>query len=161
MLLEIDAAIRPTSTAAPFAWPVLGRQQRAREGRVGGELARGVRNRRGAQGAQGDDRRRSRRPASPRDASEVERQLSHRRSASETGAYYRHPDAWEEQLDHAASRIDGSSNLRRASELVRDGKKALAKRDMRGVEDADARSCGSSLPADAEERERGYSSGVR
>jgi molecular chaperone DnaK len=155
LLLEIDATLAEVDTA--LAWPVLDARVRDKIAWATSWLAEfGT-----------DDERKVLRETVvamekakvARDSGEVERQLS---IAQRLGwaAYYRSPRAWEEQFEHAASSIETSSNLRRAAELVREGKKALASRDPRGLEDA-TRGLWKLMPADTEQRQRSYSSGVR
>jgi molecular chaperone DnaK len=155
LLLEIDAAIAEVDVA--LAWPVLEDRVRQRVAWATGWVA---------EFGTGDERNVLKdtivaleKARVARDPNEIERQLriTYRLGCS---AYYRHPDSWEWELDHAASRIETSSNLRRATELVRDGRKALASRDRKRLEET-VRELWRLLPADAEERQRGYSSGVR
>ncbi|HEY2517350.1 MAG TPA: Hsp70 family protein, partial [Polyangiaceae bacterium] len=94
-----------------------------------------------------------------RDPREIERQLRVVRRLG-WGAYYRSPGAWEAQFALAESRVADSSNLRRATELVNEGKRALVRGDKRSLE-AVVRALWDVLPADAAERKLGYSSGVR
>jgi molecular chaperone DnaK len=94
-----------------------------------------------------------------RDAAEIERQL---RIVTRLGwgAYYRNPGAWEEQFDYAASRVDRSSDLRRANELVREGRKAVANNDKTALERI-VRDLWKLAPVDEDDRQKSYSSGVR
>lgn len=94
-----------------------------------------------------------------RDPREIERQLRVARRLG-WGAYYRSPRAWETQFELAESKVADSSNLRRATELVNEGKRALARGDRRALETV-VRALWEVLPADAAERKLGYSSGVR
>jgi molecular chaperone DnaK len=155
MLLEIDGAIADVDAA--LAWPVL-------DGRVKDKVAWATSWL--AEHGTDDERRVLKesvvaidKARNAHDPSEVERQLAviHRLGV---GAYYRAPYAWEQQFEHAASRIDSSPNLKRATELVRDGRRALANGDRNGLEGI-VRELWKVLPADTEERQRGYSSGVR
>jgi molecular chaperone DnaK len=94
-----------------------------------------------------------------RDAAEIERQL---RIVERMGscAYFRHPDAWEQQFDHAASRVDQASDLRRANDLVREGRKAVANGDKAALERI-VRDLWKLAPVDEDDRQKSYSSGVR
>jgi molecular chaperone DnaK len=154
-LLEIDATIGDVD--AELAWPALDAEVRQ-------EIAWAV----GWLSSHGtDDERRVMKETIvaidkariARDPHEIERQLRVVRRLG-SSAYFRNPDAWEEQLNSASSRISNSPNLRRASELVSEGKRALARGDKAALEAA-VRELWKLLPADADERRLGYSSGVR
>jgi len=155
MLLEIDAAIADVD--AELAWPVL-------DASVRDKVAWAV----GWCGQHGtDDERRVLKETiaaidkarAARDVREMERQ---RKVVLRLGwvAYCRHPEAWEEQFEHAESRAGQASDLPRATALVRDGRRAMAQRDRAALERV-VRELWTILPADAEERMLGYSSGVR
>ncbi len=94
-----------------------------------------------------------------KDPREIERQLRVVDRLG-SGAYFRSPMAWEQQFRYAESRATESSDVRLASELVRDGNKAITKNDRAALERA-VRALWRLLPADAEERRLGHSSGVR
>ena len=155
MLLEVDAAIADVD--AGLAWPVLDDRIQTQvawatswlaeygtpeERKVLAETLAMIEKARGA-----------------KDPVEVERQLA---IVSRLGsaAYTRNPHAWESMFERAASRVEAAGNLRRASELVREGRKALAGGDRVALEKV-TRELWTVLPPDAQERERGYSSGVR
>jgi len=155
MLLEIDAAIADVD--AELAWPVL-------DASVRDKVAWAV----GWCGQHGtDDERRVLKETiaaidkarAARDVREMERQ---RKVVLRLGwvAYCRHPEAWEEQFEHAESRAGQASDLPRATALVRDGRRAMGQRDRAALERV-VRELWTILPADAEERMLGYSSGVR
>jgi len=155
MLLEIDASIADVDAA--LAWPAL-------DDRVRQKIAWAV----SWLSEFGTDEERKvlketlpviEKARQARDPSEVERQLQVLQRLG-WGAYFRSPGAWEQQFEYAASRIDSSPDLRRATDLVRDGNKALAKKDRKALEGV-VRELWTVLPADVEDRQRGYSSGVR
>ena len=94
-----------------------------------------------------------------RDVGEVDRQLA---IVTRLGcaSYYRLPDAWQQQFEHAASRVTDATDLPRATRLVRDGWAAVAKGDRAALETI-VRALWQLLPADPADRRLGYSSGVR
>jgi molecular chaperone DnaK len=94
-----------------------------------------------------------------RDSREVERQMQIVRRLG-WAAYYRTPDAWEHQLEHAASRVAEATDAVRANALVNDGKRAAARGDRSALEGI-VRELWKLLPADAAQRRLGHSSGVR
>ncbi len=94
-----------------------------------------------------------------RKAGELHRQVGSIERLMEA-CYFRWPGAWGAQLDHAAGRVSEASDLKAATAAVRDGRAALARRDMAGVERA-VRELWRLLPPDVEERRLGHDSGVR
>jgi molecular chaperone DnaK len=155
MLLETDAAIADVDAA--LAWPVLEDRLRTKVAWATSWLAEYGTN---------DERKvLSETLASiekarvARDAVLVERQLAIVTRLG-SAAYTRDPHAWEQMFERAASQVETSPNLRRATELVRDGRRAIAAKDRAALEAA-TRELWKVLPPDADDRERGYSSGVR
>jgi molecular chaperone DnaK len=154
-LLEIDGGMAEID--ADLAWPALEAEVRAQTAGAMGWLSRyGT-----------DDEQRMARETTAalekariaKDAREVQRQLRIIQNLG-TAAYYRWPDAWENELRFAESRASESTNVRRAMELVREGRRAVDKSDRAGLERA-VRELWKLMPADAEERRLGHSSGVR
>jgi molecular chaperone DnaK len=94
-----------------------------------------------------------------RDARDLNRHLGVVRRLG-CAAYYRHPGAWEEQLEHVACRVAEATDVPRAKRLVVDGKKGLERGNVGDVEAA-VRGLWTLLPGDAEDRKLSYSSGVR
>jgi molecular chaperone DnaK len=155
MLLELDATIADVDAA--LAWPALEDRIRERVAWATSWLAEyGTPDERKvlAETSAAIEKARI-----AKDPVEVERQLT---IINRLGfaAYARDPQAWDDMFERAASRIDSSPNLKRATELVRDGRRALASRDRKALEGV-VRELWTVLPADTEERQRGYSSGVR
>jgi molecular chaperone DnaK len=92
-------------------------------------------------------------------AAELQRQLRVARNLG-NASYFRKPDAWSEQFDHMASRVDDCSDLPRAESLIREGRKAQARKDdgaLRGV----VQQLWSLMPVDRDDRRLGFDSGVR
>jgi molecular chaperone DnaK len=90
---------------------------------------------------------------------EVERQLNlidHLRTA----ALFRSPGAWEHLLEVAASRVAESTDIRRASELVAQGRAARQQNLQAELESA-VRQLWELLPANLETQILGYGSGLR
>jgi molecular chaperone DnaK len=94
-----------------------------------------------------------------RDFRDVNRQLEIVRRLGEA-AYLRHPEAWGWELEHVRARVSEARDLPRAMALVAEGERALARGDTSGIERA-VRQIWTLLPATAEERRLGHSSGVR
>jgi molecular chaperone DnaK len=94
-----------------------------------------------------------------KDADEVGRQLAviHRLG---TAAFFRHPGAWELEFEHCAARIGESTDLRRASELVANGQKAVRQHDRASLEQI-VRALWQLSPVDRDEQKLGYGSGLR
>ena len=155
MLLEIDAALADVD--AGLAWPVLDDRIRPQVAWATSWLAEyGTPEERKVLAETLTMIEKAR---IAKDPVEVERQLAIVIRLG-TAAYTRNPNAWESMFERAASRVEAAGNLRRASELVREGRKALAARDRVALEKV-TRELWTVLPPDAQERERGYSSGVR
>jgi molecular chaperone DnaK len=86
----------------------------------------------------------------------------HLRSVRKLGnaAFFRHPSAWEWQFETASSRVSEASDVARAEELVRKGRRALEQQrreELRQVVEQLWRL----LPEDAQERRLAHDSGVR
>ncbi|WP_394848623.1 Hsp70 family protein [Pendulispora brunnea] len=155
MLLEIDASLADLDVE--LSWPML--EESVRES-VAWALGWSARY------ATPDERKALQttlsaieKAAAARDVRETERHLAtalHLGSA----AFYRHPAAWEWQFESVASRIADSTDLPRASTLVREGRRALAENDRTALERI-VRQLRTLLPADATSRRLGFSSGVR
>jgi molecular chaperone DnaK len=154
-LLEIDAAL--SELDAQLAWPLL--EQSNRE-----EIAVAV----SWMSSYASDAERKvlsetlaamEKAKVARDAREVER---HMRVVRQLGnaAYFRHPQAWEHELEHAASRVPEATDVPRATSLVKDGRRALSRGDRSALEGV-VRELWKLLPPDAAERRLGHSSGVR
>jgi molecular chaperone DnaK len=94
-----------------------------------------------------------------RDPAELERQLRLVRRLA-TAAYQRDPDTWEWYLQSAASEISGASDLPRAQRLVAEGKAAAARGDTEELKRIVKQLWGL-LPLDAQDRRKGFDSGVR
>ncbi len=90
---------------------------------------------------------------------ELQRQL---RVVNELGhaAYFRHPEAWTHALDAAAADVSTATDVRRAQELVVQGRAAAAAGDRDRVRDA-VQQLWALLPDDARSRELGHQSGLR
>jgi molecular chaperone DnaK len=89
---------------------------------------------------------------------DVERQLTSMQRLRVT-CYLRSPGAWQELLDEAASRLDETSDPRRARALLEQGRSAEAKGDSSGVERA-VRDIWALLPPEQSVRKLGFDSGV-
>jgi len=154
-LLEIDAGLAEID--ADLAWPALENELRDQIARTMMWLSR--------YGTE-DEQRIARETITAiekariaKDAREIQRQqriLDGLRIA----AYYRWPDAWENELRYAESRAAESTDVKRALALVKEAHRALGKSDRAGLERA-VRDLWKLMPADAEERRLGHSSGVR
>jgi molecular chaperone DnaK len=102
---------------------------------------------------------RLRRSRQANDVDAVKRELNFITSLR-TNATLRNPDAWPSFFESASSRIEEAHDMRRAHELVQEGRAALAKQDMPGVERA-TRALWQLLPSHQDYRSRGLGSGVR
>jgi molecular chaperone DnaK len=94
-----------------------------------------------------------------RDAVEMERQLRVVRTLS-SAAFHRDPESTKWLFENAASEVDRATDLVKARELVRDGRRALEKGDMAALRTI-VRDLQKLMPVDVRERQRGYESGVR
>lgn len=94
-----------------------------------------------------------------RDEGEVERQLGMINRLG-TAAYYRSPGAWEHQFDYAASRTGESTDIRRATALVDQGREAMRQRRQAELESV-VRQLWELMPADRAEQMLGHGSGLR
>jgi molecular chaperone DnaK len=94
-----------------------------------------------------------------KDADEVLRQLDVMKGLG-TAAWLRHPRAWEWALERCASRVSDSTDLRRATELVADGREALRQRDNLKLEQI-VRELWRLDPVDREDQRLGHGSGLR
>jgi molecular chaperone DnaK len=75
-------------------------------------------------------------------------------------AYYKHPDSWEWEFDHAASEVNQASDLPRAEKLVQEGRAALARRDTIAVKQV-TQQLWKLMPVDAQTRKLSHESGLR
>jgi molecular chaperone DnaK len=75
-------------------------------------------------------------------------------------AYFRHPSAWEWQLDRAAGEVGRAHDRAAAERAVRGGRDALARKDVEGVRAAVV-ALWRLLPPDVEANTRPYDSGLR
>ena len=76
-----------------------------------------------------------------------------------SAAYFKSPDAWPEEFNHAASRVSDARDLPKAEKLVAEGYAAIEKEDNAGLQRV-TRQLWKLLPVDANERRLGYDSGV-
>jgi molecular chaperone DnaK len=94
-----------------------------------------------------------------KDADEVGRQLALIRHLG-SAAYFRRPEAWDMEFEHWASRVAESTDIRRASELVAEGQKAVRQRDRTRLEQI-VRALWQLSPVDRDEQKLGHGSGLR
>lgn len=94
-----------------------------------------------------------------RDADEVERQLAVMRQLGHA-AYFRHPQAWEWEFEYHAAQVSESTDIRRASELVANGREAIRERDRVKLERI-VRELWRLDPVDRDEQRRGHGSVLR
>ena len=154
-LLEVDAALGDID--AELAWPALDQTVRDTIATAASWLAHyGTEAERRVMSETVAVLEKARRA---RDMREVERQRALLESLGDA-AYMRSPNAWPSQLAYARSHVAESTDPTRAMALVAEGERALARSDMPGVERA-VRQLWPLLPATAEERKLGHSSGVR
>ncbi len=90
---------------------------------------------------------------------ELERQLRVVHNLS-SAAFHRHPDSTKWLFEDAASEVDRATDLVKARELVKDGRRALEKNDMNALRGI-VKDLQKLMPVDVRERQRGYESGVR
>jgi molecular chaperone DnaK len=93
------------------------------------------------------------------DADEVQRQLAVIERLG-LAAYLRHPGAWEWEFERAAARVSESTDLRRASELVAQGRDAVRQHDREALERI-VRDLWRLRPVDRDEQKLGHGSGLR
>ncbi|MCA9492971.1 MAG: Hsp70 family protein, partial [Myxococcales bacterium] len=92
-----------------------------------------------------------------RRAQDLERHLGIVRQLS-SAAYYRHPDAWRWEFEHAASDIGGATDLAEAERLVREGRANIEDRNrLRDI----VQRLWALVPRTAVDRSLGYGSGLR
>lgn len=94
-----------------------------------------------------------------REPVELQRQLRIIRDLG-VSCYYRWPQAWSHEFEVLASRVDACTDLPRAETLVREGRKAQTRRDdamLRGI----IQQLYELMPADRQDRQLGFESGVR
>ncbi len=101
----------------------------------------------------------ARRALVARSADEVERQLTLIRRLR-TAAYLRHPDAWEWEFGYWEARVSELTDFRRGTELVTEGRAALANRRRDQLERV-VRELWKLGPVDREEQAQSYGSGLR
>ncbi|MFO0587712.1 MAG: Hsp70 family protein [Polyangiaceae bacterium] len=94
-----------------------------------------------------------------KDPVELERQLRVVRNLA-SAAFNRHPDSTKWLFEDAASEVDRATDLVKARELVRDGRRALERNDMPALRTI-VKDLQRLMPVDVRERQRGYESGVR
>jgi molecular chaperone DnaK len=94
-----------------------------------------------------------------KDAVELERQLRVVRNLA-SASFHRHPDSTKWLFEDAASEVDRATDLVKAQQLVRDGRRALDKNDMPALRII-VKDLQKLMPVDVRERQRGYESGVR
>jgi molecular chaperone DnaK len=155
LLLEVDARIEQAELDG--RWPEL--EERARERLAAAsswvaELGTPEEQRLLAETAQAVERARK-----SRNARELQRQLRVVTNLA-NAAYYRDPQAWEWELERAASQSSSASDLVRAEALVREGRRALERGDRAAVRDA-VQQLWRLLPDDPQARRLGHDSGVR
>jgi molecular chaperone DnaK len=94
-----------------------------------------------------------------RQSAELERQLRVVRNLS-SAAFKRHPRAWEWMFEDAASEADQATDLVKAHALVKEGRRALERKDVAELRNI-TQDLWKLLPASAEQRRLGHDSGVR
>ncbi|MEZ4308064.1 MAG: Hsp70 family protein [Polyangiaceae bacterium] len=94
-----------------------------------------------------------------RDAVELERQLRVVNRLADA-AFHRDPESARWSFEAAASEVDQATDLVRAQKLVQDGRRALERNDVPALRNI-IRELHKLMPADVQERKRGYESGVR
>jgi molecular chaperone DnaK len=94
-----------------------------------------------------------------RNAAEIERQLKAMRRLHVT-SYLRSPDAWSQELDHAANRLDAATDIGRAQNLLQRGRKAEAAKNRKELESI-VRELWLLLRVNSEERTLSFDSGVQ
>jgi molecular chaperone DnaK len=75
-------------------------------------------------------------------------------------AYYKHPSAWQEQFEYAASDMSSMTDLPRAEKLIADGRAAVERGDTNTVKRV-TEQLWRLMPADAQERKQGHNSSLR
>ena len=101
----------------------------------------------------------ARRAQQARQPVELQRQLRLLRTMAFSAAQ-RAPEFWPAELEHAAARVNESTDMPKAEQLVREGRAAAAAGRTEAVARA-VRGLWELMPADAEERRMSYESGVR
>jgi len=94
-----------------------------------------------------------------RDAVELERQLLVVRHLA-SAAFHRDPESTAWLFENAASEVGRATDLVRAQQLVKDGRRAIERGDT-GALRTIVKQLHQLMPADVRERQRGYESGVR
>ncbi len=94
-----------------------------------------------------------------RDSDEVERQLAVIERLG-LAAYFRQPGVWEWEFEHYAARVGESTDFRRATELVAQGREAIRQRDKEKLERI-VRELWRLAPVDHDDRKLGHGSGLR
>jgi molecular chaperone DnaK len=94
-----------------------------------------------------------------KDVDEVARQLAIIRRLGHA-AYLRHPGVWEVEFESCAAYITESTDLRRASELVANGREAMRQHDHTRLEQI-VRGLWKLSPVDRDEQKLGHGSGLR
>lgn len=154
-LIEIDGLL--AEVEAILSWPELEQRAERELGLATSFVAgTGTSEERRALAAAATALDRARNAKSP---TEVERQILVVRRLGDA-AYLRLPGALEQQLDYAQSRLDRTSDPRRARSLIEEGRRAAARGDRAALDRA-VREIWRLLPPDEAERDLGYGSGVR
>lgn len=94
-----------------------------------------------------------------RQVQELQRRIRQVRQLG-NAAYYKHPDAWQEQFEYAASDVSSMSDLPKAEKLIADGRAALARGDTATVRRV-TEQLWRLQPPDAQERKKGHDSSLR
>ncbi|HSQ63496.1 MAG TPA: Hsp70 family protein [Polyangiaceae bacterium] len=94
-----------------------------------------------------------------RDAAGVKRQLGFIKQLRNL-CYFRAPGSWEGELEYRAARVEEAYDVRKATAIVDEGRRAVAKGDREGVQNA-VIALDRLLPSDPIDRARGLGSGVR
>lgn len=154
LLLDLVALL--DEAEAGRAWPELEARARMRQGWALGWL--GMHGTPAERAAADECGRAIDRALAARSAREVERQLSVLRRLG-VAAYLREPDAWEWELEEAASQVSDAPDLPQAMRVVERGRAAARTGDRKGLESA-VRQLWTLVPADREERRLSHGSGV-
>jgi molecular chaperone DnaK len=101
----------------------------------------------------------ARRALVARSADEVERQLTLIRRLR-TAAYLRHPSAWEWEFGYWEARVSELTDVKRGTELVKEGRAAIASRRRDELERV-VRELWKVSPVDRDEQAQSYGSGLR
>ncbi|HEX3769546.1 MAG TPA: Hsp70 family protein [Polyangiaceae bacterium] len=154
-LIDLDALL--AEAEAELAWPDLDARLAGRVASATSWVAEfGTPDEKRVLGAATASAERAR---SAKNHAEIERQLDVIRRLGDA-AYLRSPGAWDHELDHCASRAHEASDVRRAAQLVDEGRAASRAGNVAEVERA-VRGIWALLPARTADRALGHQSGVR